>query len=115
VRCGVVVKVPPNQRQLYGGRDYALLPADEVWALLVWYRLMREMELAGKKAVPDGLKNRPTNAVPDAEKKFIVLSHTTSDCITRVAQKFGLGVIRTWVGFAALSAAVRDTWDKKPV
>jgi phosphoglucomutase len=110
-RCGVVVKVPANQRQLYGGRDYTLLPADDVWALLVWYRLTREIELAAKQpgcSAAAGL-------LPDAEKKFIVLSHTTSDCITRVAQKFGLGVIRTWVGFAALSAAVRDTWDKKPV
>jgi phosphoglucomutase len=102
-RCGVVVKVPENQRSLYGGKDYTLLSADDVWALLVWYRLTREMEQAG------------TKTVPDAAKKFIVLSHTTSDCITRVAQKFGLGVIRTWVGFASLAAGVRDTWDKKPV
>ncbi len=111
-RCGVVVKVPANQRQLHGGRDYALLPADEVWALLVWYRLMREMELAGNEQ--PGC-SPAAGLLPDADQKFIVLSHTTSDCITRVAQKFGLGVIRTWVGFAALSAAVRDTWDKKPV
>ncbi|HUG94248.1 MAG TPA: hypothetical protein VML55_25690, partial [Planctomycetaceae bacterium] len=27
-RCGVVVPVPENQRQLYGGQDWTLLPAD---------------------------------------------------------------------------------------
>jgi phosphomannomutase len=31
-----------------------------------------------------------------------------------LARKHGLGVIKTWVGFAALAAAVRDTWEGKP-
>ena len=53
--------------------------------------------------------------MPDADKKFVVLSHTTSDAITLLARKHGLGVVRTWVGFAALAAAVRDVWEKKPV
>jgi phosphoglucomutase len=100
-RCGVVVKVPPAQRHLYGGRDWVLLPADLMWALLVWYRLHREQEAHGK--------------VPDAEKKFIVLSHTTSDAIVLLARKYGLGVVKTWVGFAALAAAVRDVWAGKPL
>jgi phosphomannomutase len=51
--------------------------------------------------------------VLDAEKKFITLSHTTSDSITRLALKNGLGVVKTWVGFAALAAATRDIWDGK--
>ncbi|OPZ09726.1 MAG: Phosphoglucomutase [candidate division BRC1 bacterium ADurb.BinA292] len=100
-RCGVVVKVPENQRRLHGGQDWMLLPADDMWGLLLWYRFHREAEAAGGR-------------VPDADKKFAVLSHTTTDAIVRLCRKFGVGVIKTWVGFAALSAAVRDQWDKVP-
>lgn len=96
-RCGVVVKVPENQRHLYDGEDWALLPADEMWSLLIWYRLQREAEANGDQ-------------IPDADKKFLVLSHTTTDTIVKLCQDAGVGVIKTWVGFAALSAAVRDQW-----
>lgn len=100
-RCGVVVKVPPAQRHLYDGQDWMLLPADSMWALLLWYRLHRETELHGHPL--------------DCEKRFIVQSHTTSDSIILLARKHGLGVVKTWVGFAALAAAVRDVWDGKPI
>ena len=98
-RCGVVVKVPARQQRVYAGRDYTLLPADELWALLLWYRLMRESEAHGR--------------VLDADKKFIVLSHTTSDSIARLACKHGIGVVKTWVGFASLAASTRDVWEQK--
>jgi phosphoglucomutase len=98
-RCGVVVKVPENQRHLYGGQDYYLLPADDVWALVLWYRIHADIEKHGR--------------VQDADKKFITLSHTTSDSLTRLARKYGIGVVKTWVGFAALAAATRDVWNKK--
>ncbi len=100
-RCGVVVKVPPGQQHLFDSRRWVLLPADEMWALLLWYRLHREIEKYGQ--------------VREADKKFIVLSHTTSDSIVLLARKHGLGVIKTWVGFAALAAAVRDVWQHKPI
>ncbi len=93
-RCGIVVKVPKNQKHLYDGKDYVLLPADDAWALLLWYRVNQE------KAANNG-------------KKFIVLSHTTSDSITRLARKHDIGVVKTWVGFASLSAATRDVWEGK--
>ncbi len=98
-RCGVVVKVPEDERHLFGGEDWTLLSADSMWALLLWYRLERQIERYGE--------------VRDADKKFVVLSHTTSDSIVKLAQKYGLGVIKTWVGFAALAAAVRDVWAGK--
>lgn len=98
-RCGVVVKVPEEQRHLFDGQDWTLLSADNLWTLLLWYRLHRETEEHG--------------TIRDANKKFIVLSHTTSDSIVRLARKYGLGVIKTWVGFAALAAAVRDVWEQK--
>ncbi|MCZ6681745.1 MAG: hypothetical protein O7B26_01100 [Planctomycetota bacterium] len=94
-RCGIVVKVPEDQQGVFGG-DHRLLPADDVWTLLLWYRLHREIEKYGE--------------VRDADKKFVVLSHTTTDAIIRVARKNGLGVVKTWVGFAALAAATRDVW-----
>jgi phosphomannomutase len=98
-RCGVVVKVPENQRHLYGGEDYYLLSADDMWALVLWYRLHRNIEKYGQ--------------VKDANKKFVTLSHTSSDSITHLARKHGLGVVRTWVDFASLAAATRDVWDNK--
>ncbi|MFC1634568.1 hypothetical protein ACFL5Z_06970 [Planctomycetota bacterium] len=97
-RCGVVVKVPENQQHLYGGENYCLLPADDLWALILWYRLRMSME---------------NGKVKDADKKFVTLSNTTSDSITRLALKHGIGVVRTWVGFASLAAATRDVWDGK--
>ena len=66
-----------------------------MWLLLIWYRL--------------AIGNEAT----DAEKKFIALSHTTSDSIVFLAKKFGLGVLKTWVGFAWLSTGVREAWAGK--
>ena len=100
-RCGVVVKIPESQRHLYDGQDSLLLPADDMWALLVWYRLQAELG-------DDG-------AVRDADRKFIVQSATTTDSIIRVARKHGLGAIRTWVGFASLANAVGDVWSGTPL
>jgi len=102
-RCGVIVRVPERQRPAYPHpgtgepRDYTLLSADDVWSLILWYRLTREIERYG--------------AVRGAEKKFIVLSHTTTDLLVRIARKFGLGVLKTWVGFAQLAAGTRAVWD----
>ena len=103
-RCGVVVKpspdfakalpfAPPTLR--YSDR-HVLISADELWSLLLWYRLRFEVETLG--------------GVQDPERKFIALSHTTSDMICRVAEQFGLGVLKTWVGFGWLSAGVERVW-----
>jgi phosphoglucomutase len=97
-RCGIVVKVPENQRHIYNNnRDYYLLPADDMWTLVLWYRLFKSQDKNAR--------------VRDAARKFVVLSHTTSDSITFLAKKNGLGVVKTWVGFAALAAATRDVWN----
>ncbi len=102
-RCGVMVKVPPHQRPAHRHpgtheeRDYALLSADEMWTLILWYRLNWEIERFG--------------AVQEPEKKFITLSHTTTDLLTKLARKHGLGVLKTWVGFAQLASGTRIIWD----
>lgn len=90
-RCGVVVKVPEDQRFLYEGRDWTLLSSDDLWTLVLWYRMQKE------------------NA--DTETKFVCLSHTTSDSITRIALKHDIGVVKTWVGFANLAAATSEIWN----
>lgn len=102
-RCGVIAKVPPSQRAAYPhpgtgeSRDYSLLSADEVWTLILWYRLSREIEQHGR--------------IQNVESKFIALSHTTTDLLTCLARKHKLGVLKTWVGFAQLAAGTRAIWD----
>ena len=100
-RCGVIVKVPEAQQHLYDGRPYTLLPADDMWALIVWYRLHWEIKRHGQVVEP--------------ASKFIVQSMTTCDAIVRLAGKHGLGAVRTWVGFASLAAAVRMVWQHEPL
>ncbi len=102
-RLGVIVKLPEHQQKAYvhpgtgEHRDYILLWADDVWSLILWYRLSFEIEKYGK--------------IRDAETKFITLSHTTTDMLARIARKYDIGVMRTWVGFAQLAAATRAVWD----
>ena len=68
-----------------------------MWILVLWYRLHREIE--------------QYDAVQDADKKFVTLSHTTTDGVVHLARKHGIGIIKSWVGFAALAAVTRDVWD----
>lgn len=97
-RCGVIVKPPEELQELLSKQlsprysvSHVQLPADDMWTLLLWYRLAN-------------------GVVKDSERSFIALSHTTSDSLVKVAQKHGLGVVKTWVGFAWLSTAVSDAW-----
>lgn len=101
-RTGAVVRVPPAQRRLYDDRDYTLLGADDAWTLLLWYRFLREAQING-------------GVLPNAEQRFIALSHCTTDALVALAHKYGLGVIKTWVGFAMLSNSIQSVWDGKPL
>jgi len=100
-RCGIITRVPESQESLcrYEGQRYYLLPADDMWTLVLWYRLQQEIEQKGR--------------IVDSEKKFVVLSHTTSDAIACLSKKHGIGVIKTWVGFSMLAAATRDVWENR--
>lgn len=107
-RCGVIVKPTPSLAQSFGRRrslrytpDYVLLPADDAWSLILWYRLQSEIEKQG--------------SVRDPHRKFIAISHTTSDMMTRLMQKHGIGVLKTWVGFGWLSTGVAAAWSGEPI
>ncbi len=98
-RCGVIVHPPKALAELIGedrgpryGADHMLVPADDLWTLVMWYRL-------------NLMKDRV-----DLGDAFIALSHTTSDSLTDLARSHGLGVLKTWVGFAWLSTGVRQAW-----
>lgn len=93
-RCGVITRVPPDQQALYGG-PFALMMANELWTLLLWFRLHRAAE-AGRL---------------EPERQFLTLSHVTQESLVLVARKFGLGVITTWVGFPSLAAGTRAAWE----
>jgi phosphoglucomutase len=101
-RCGIVARAPKGQEYVYsdefvGDRQLAMVSADEMWTLLLWFRMM--------------MGRRTDGSIPDAAKKFVVVSHTTTEAITRLALKHNIGVVQTWVGFASLAAATRIVWD----
>jgi len=100
-RSGLVVKVPENLQKYYDGKDYVLLPADDAWLLVIWYLLEQEKQKFGE--------------VRNADTKYVSLTHTTNEMIARVARKYGLGVVYTWVGFVMLGSAARYVWDNKTV
>ncbi len=120
-RAGFIVKVPPRQIDFYKKinekpphlikalsekisdykkrDDYSwhLLDADNAWTLLLWYRLMTE-------------KDQNKGEIPEKTKKYLALSHTTSDSMVKLFDKFDLGVVKTWVGFGFLANATNMIW-----
>ncbi len=123
-RVGFAVKVPENQKWVYrkiSGRpenlennlkemlhgykkradyDWYLLTADEAFSLLFWYRLHK-------------MKEMNNGVLPDAEKSFIVINHTTTDALERLAQKHGVGVVTAWVGIMFMSKCVEKIWNRE--
>jgi len=125
-RAGFIMRVPEKQTDCYKSinqktphlekalksaipnyqkrDDYSwhLLDADNAWTILLWYRLMREAESNG-------------GVIPDRDMKFLSLSHTTSDSMVHLVRKHGLGVVKTWVGFAFLANSVYMVWNGKMI
>ncbi len=96
-RCSATVAVPQEQQFVFDGDSHTLIPSDDLWALILWYRLQYEVQQHG--------------AVQNPESKFITLSHTTSDVLTKLALKHDLGVMKSWVGFAMLAMCVNEVWQ----
>ncbi len=97
-RVGVVVPVPESHRDIYDGKNHVLLDADTAWSILLWYR-MEKMKEQGK----------------DFGRYNIVQSHTTTDVMPLLAEKYGIAWVKTWVGFAQLAAAVERMWNGEEV
>lgn len=117
-RVGLVIKIPEEQQEAYKeilkrpahikvsvsqertDFSWMLIDADTAWTLLLWYQIEKEKrENNGELLFP--------------EKKFIVLNHTTTDALVSLALKHGIGVVKTWVGFAMLSSVVDMSWQGK--
>ena len=96
-RAGLVIKIPRERRRFHEDRSHELLSADDAWTLLLWYRLSQ------------GARNRGESP-PRPEEAFIVLSHITTDALVCLARKYGVGVIKTWVGFGMIANAVERVW-----
>ena len=125
-RTGLVVKVPDNQKEIYkeisqysqsmenglkemlpGHKkrtdyDWYLLSSDDSLSILFWYRLHKMRELNNGK-------------IPDVEKSFIAINATTTDALTKLAAKNGIGVVQSWVGFVFLSKCVDLVWEGMPL
>jgi len=97
-RAGLVIKVPREYRAYHEHRSHILLSADDAWSLVLWYRLAR-----GAVEAREGQ--------PRPEEAFIALSHITTDALVRLARKYGVGVIKTWVGFGLIANAVERVWS----
>ncbi|MFZ5979335.1 MAG: hypothetical protein ACOYVF_01775 [Candidatus Zixiibacteriota bacterium] len=98
-RCGLVVKVPERQRHIYDDQEFYLMPADDMWTLVIWFRLFREKEKFG--------------LIKDVERRFLTLSHTTTEALIHLARKHGIGAVKSWVGFASMAAATREIWERR--
>jgi phosphoglucomutase len=97
-RMAAVVPVPEERREIYDGRETILMDADTAWSILLWYR-MEKLKAAGE----------------DMSKYFLVQSHTTTDVMPLLAEKYGVGWIKTWVGFAQIAAAVQRVWEGEEI
>ncbi len=96
-RMGLVVPLPEQQKKALG--EWKLLTADDVWTLLLWYRLKRKAEMLGGR-------------IPDASQRFIVKNHVTTESLRMVAKKFGLSCVDSWVGFGLLAEKAIEGWER---
>ncbi len=96
-RFGSVVKIKGDK-----DTNHVFLTADEAWSALLWYRLYKRAENGG-------------GSIPDSNKQFIAFSHVTTDVLELLAKKYGLGYVKTWVGFPMMAGAIQKVWDGIPI
>ncbi|MDR0797420.1 MAG: hypothetical protein LBE70_01685 [Nitrososphaerota archaeon] len=97
-RMGLTINVPKTKRSAVSG-DWRLLTANDLWTLVLWYRLSTVAEKNGGK-------------IPDTIHKSIIKSHVTSEALRRVAKKFNIECRGTWVGFGFLAEEIIEEWGR---
>jgi phosphomannomutase len=100
-RAGITIPVPNEYKEIFDGRDFKLLDADTAWSLILWHRINNWREIKGLVKLKLNL-----------EDCFIVQSHTTTDIMPLLAEKFQIGWVKTWVGFAQLATGVEKVWNR---
>ena len=110
-RTGISVRVPVKHREICRAKDkeyglldkeqFTLLDADTAWSLIMWYRMEHWQKIEGLKRLGITL-----------DDCFLVQSHTTTDIMPLLARKYGLGVVKTWVGFAQLATGAEKVWNR---
>jgi len=97
-RMGLTINIPKTKRSAISG-DWKLLTANDLWTLVLWYRLSAIAEKNGGR-------------IPDAVHKSIIKSHVTSEALRRVAKKFSIDCEGTWVGFGFLAEKIIEEWEQ---
>ncbi len=99
-RLGVVIKVLDYEKPIYG--NWRLLKANDVWTLLLWYILEKNIKIPDKR-------------FSNFEKLFIVKSYVTSDSLKFLSKKFNIECVDGKVGFSDLTDNVRKKWKQNKI
>ncbi|MFH1380097.1 MAG: hypothetical protein ABII23_07450 [bacterium] len=96
---GIAWVLSPELQKKYGFGGFRVVTANEWGALITWYDLMKAKEKGG-------------GVIPNADNKFVGMSHVTSDGIRRVALKEGIRVETKPVGVDQLAALIEEEEKK---
>jgi len=105
--AGIVIGTDPDSDRMgVAVRDadgkMRLLSGNQIGSLMAWYRLMTSFEL--------GLVTETTRA-----RALLVKTLVTTELQTRIAEKFGVGVVDTLTGFKYIGAKLRKYEEAIPV
>ncbi len=89
-RMAMIIKLPKYEAKYFG--EWRVLRANEIWPLLLWYRL----SFRRKKS----------------KKEFIVKTHVTTELLRKMSERFGIKCYDTFVGFSFLAEKVKELWRK---
>ena len=97
-RLSIIIKTENNSSNY---KDWRLLTGDEMWIILLWYRLKHW----SKKSL--FLKNK--------EKMFITKSFVTTDSLKSITKNNGIDCYDSEVGFSEQSQKVVNCWEKNKI
>ncbi|MFO8052976.1 MAG: HAD-IIB family hydrolase, partial [Candidatus Omnitrophota bacterium] len=92
-RCGIAVKNKEG--------NWEVLRANDLWALLVYIRILILEELNKKDKIPGKYKGL-------LDEGYVILTWVTSDLIEKIARYFGFHIQRPAVGFSKIAEIALD-------